>query len=68
MSTISVPMPPDLLKSLENLVKRGYASNKADAVRKAIEKYIEHMAIEDILQGSREPSLEGDLEELLKKI
>jgi Arc/MetJ-type ribon-helix-helix transcriptional regulator len=68
MSTLSVPMPPDLLKALENLINRGMASSKADAVRKAVEKYIEQMAVEEILQASREPSLEGDLDELLKKI
>lgn len=68
MSTLSVPMPADLLSALENLVKKGAASSKADAARKAIEKYIEQMAVEDILQASREPSLEGDFDELLKKI
>lgn len=68
MSTLSVPLPANLLTALENLVKKGSASSKADAARKAIEKYIEDMAVEDVLQASREPSLEGDLDELLKKI
>lgn len=68
MSTLSVPMPADLLNALESLVRRKFASSKADAARKAIEKYIEDMAVEDILLASREPTLEGDFDELLKKV
>lgn len=68
MSTLSVPMPSDMLTALENLVRRKYASSKADAARKAIEKYIEDMAVEDVLLAAREPSLEGDFNELLKKV
>lgn len=68
MSTLSVPLPAELLKALEDLVRNGYAANKADAARKAIQKYIEDKAVEEILLASKEPSLEGDLDELLKKV
>lgn len=68
MSTLSVPLPPELSKSLEDLVKKGHAANKADAARKAIKKYIEDKAVEDVLLAAKEPSIEGDLDDLLEKI
>ncbi len=68
MSTLSVPLPAELLKALEKLVKNGDAANKADAARKAIKKYIEDKAVEDVILASKEPSLEGELDELLKKV
>lgn len=49
------------------LIKEGNASNKADLVRKAIDRYIEEQAIEDILKAAKEPRLEGDLDELAKR-
>ncbi|MDO8649456.1 MAG: ribbon-helix-helix domain-containing protein [Candidatus Peregrinibacteria bacterium] len=68
MTTISVPLSADLLKALENLILQGKASNKADAVRKALKSYIEQQAVEDVLRAMNEPSLEGDLDELARKL
>ncbi len=68
MTTISVPLPADLLKALDELVQRGIASNKADAIRRALRAYIENQAVEDVLRASKEPRLSGDLDELMKKL
>ena len=68
MTTISVPLPAHLLIALEELVKSGHASNKADAMRKALQKYVEEQAVEDVLRASKEPRLRGNLHALAKKL
>jgi len=68
MSTLSVPLSGDTLRQIESLIDQGVASNKADLVRKAIDKYLEDQAVEAVLRAEKEPSLEGDLDELMKKI
>jgi len=68
MTTISVPLPIELAKKLDDLVRSGYGSNKADAVRRAIDLAAKEEAIRIILQAQKEPSLRGDLRELMKKI
>ncbi|MBI3332034.1 ribbon-helix-helix protein, CopG family [Candidatus Peregrinibacteria bacterium] len=68
MTTISVPLPAELLHHLENLVRDGKAPNKAAAMRMALEKYLETLAVEAVLQAEREPSLSGDIDELMEKI
>ena len=64
MTTISVPLNEELLKSVKKLVQLGAAPNTAELVRQALQKYIEEKAVEAVLSASKEPSLEGDLEEL----
>jgi len=66
MSTISVPLTPELEKSVNNLVKDGYGSNKADVIRRALAKAIEDEAINAVLRASEEPTLKGDLRSLAK--
>ncbi len=72
MTTISVPLPANLEKQLNNLVKSGYGSNKADVVRRAIARLAEEEAIQEVLKAQQEISmgkgLKGDLRELLKTI
>ena len=68
MTTISVPLSPELMKALQHLIDQGVASNKADVLRKALKFYSEQQAVEDVLRAMKEPSLEGDLDELVKKI
>jgi metal-responsive CopG/Arc/MetJ family transcriptional regulator len=68
MSTISVPLPKDLLAQLEDLVKRGVIPNKAEGARQALKKYIEELEVQEILQASKEPRLSGDLDDLAKKL
>ena len=68
MSTLSVPLPADMLKKIEDMVKQGFAANKADLVRRAIDKFLEAQAIQAVLDAEKEPSLGGDLDELAKKL
>jgi Arc/MetJ-type ribon-helix-helix transcriptional regulator len=72
MSTISVPLSLELGKSLNDLIKSGYGSNKADVIRRALKKAVEEEAIRELLQSIEQMNsgkvLKGDLRELAKKI
>lgn len=68
MATISVPLPAELLKRLQAFIREGKAPNKAVAMRIALEKYLEDQAVEAVLQAEREPTLHGDLDELMKQL
>ena len=71
MSTLSVPLTPELEKMLQNLVRSGIAANKAAVARKAIEKLAEEEAINAVLEAEKEVSdgkiLRGDIRDLLKQ-
>lgn len=67
MSTISISLSSHLEKELNDLVKSGYGSNKADVIRRAIARVSEDEAIETVLRASKEVGLHGDLRELAKK-
>ncbi len=67
MSTISVPIPIHLEESLNNLIKNGRGSNKAELIRRAIITMVEEEAVQEILRSQQEPSLSGDLKVLSKK-
>ena len=67
MSTISVPLSPELVHHLDDLVRETGAS-RAAVMRKALERYAEDRAINAVLLAEQEATLHGDLEELLKKI
>jgi len=67
MSTLSVPVSADMLKRIEMLVALGVAANKSDLVRKAVDKFLEDQAVQAVLDAEKEPSMEGDLDELAKK-
>lgn len=68
MTTVSVPLSDDMLRHIQELIDRGIAANKADAIRKAVQKYLEDQAVEDILRASKEPRLKGDLDDLAAKL
>ena len=68
MTTISVPIPPFMEAFIEKHIREGYATNKADVVRKALTLLAEQRAIEDILEAQKEPTLKGDLRELAKQL
>lgn len=72
MSTLSVPLTPDLEEKINNLVNNGYGVNKADVARKAIDFYAEEMAIKDVLEAEQELKdgkiLRGNLDDLLKQV
>ena len=65
MSTISVPLSPELEQSLNALIASGYGSNKADVIRRALKKADEDEAIRVVLEAQMEISmgkgLTGDL-------
>ncbi|MBI2100957.1 MAG: hypothetical protein HYT47_02980 [Candidatus Vogelbacteria bacterium] len=72
MSTISVPLNAELTNWLEQMVKQGYAENKAALVRKALKRLAEEEAIAAVLKAEQEARegkiLRGDLDGLTKKI
>jgi len=71
MSTLSVPLTPELEEAVNRLVKEGYGANKADVVRKAIKRLSEEEAINAILESQSEARagklLDGDLKSLMKR-
>lgn len=72
MSTLSVPLTPELSKMIDKLIQNGVASNKAELARKAIEYFAREQAIQDVLQADKELAdgkvLKGDLDEIAKKL
>lgn len=68
MTTLSVPINGELEKFIEDMVKSGKASNKADVVRKALLQMAEDKAVEEVLKAQNEPNLKGNLRYLMKKI
>jgi len=72
MSTISVPIPADMEESLNNLIKNGRGSNKAELIRRAITDFIDNEALTEYLIAKQEiadgKGLTGDLRELMKII
>ena len=67
MSTLSVPLTPELEKFIGETARRTGAT-KADIMRQALKLYAEEMAVRNILIASSESSLEGDLADLMEKI
>ena len=68
MSTLSVPLTPQLEAFINLQVKSGHASNKADVVRRALTKFSEDAAVQAVLDAAAEPILRGDLRTLAKQI
>ena len=68
MSTLSVPLNKDLEEIVNSMVKKGYASNKAEVMRKALIFLAEEEAVQDVLRAEKEPTLRGDLKELMKNL
>lgn len=67
MSTLSVPLTPKLEEFIKQQVKSGKAANKAHVVRYALQRLSEEEAIADVLRAQKEPTIRGDLRELVKK-
>lgn len=67
MTTLSVPLTPDQAKFVEETTKLT-GTTKADVMRQALKMYAEEMAVRKIILASNEPSLEGDLSDLMKQI
>lgn len=72
MPTISVPLQEDLAEFVRTQVKRGYAHNKAEVVRKAIRRLAEEEAIAAVLSAEQQVRegkiLRGDLRGLMKAL
>ena len=71
MTTLSIPVPAHLEELVNSLVKRGFAANKAEVVRKALVLLAEEEAINAVLRSQQEAKegkiLRGDLREIAKK-
>ena len=68
MAVLSIPVTDDIRKRMENLVSIGQASNLAEVGRKALQKYLDDLAVEAVFKAQKEPSLEGDLDLLAKQL
>lgn len=72
MSTISVPLPATLDEYVTNAVRRGDAASKADLVRRALRRFAEDEAINDVLRSQQEMRegkvMYGDLRKIVKKM
>ena len=67
MTTLSIPVSGDLDKFIERMIEDGKGSNKADVVRRALRQYEENEIVKTILKAQSEPTLRGDLRDLMKK-
>ena len=72
MSTLSVPLTRDMEDIVNSFVKRGYASNKAEVMRKALVFLAEEEAIQDVLKAEKEllegKILRGDIRKIMAKM
>lgn len=68
MSTISVPLDKNAMRYLKHLEKNNPEMSRAGIVRKAIRRMSEEEAIEAVLVAEKEPTLYGDLDDLLAKV
>ena len=68
MTTLSIPVSGELAEFINRMIREGKGANKADVVRRALREYRENEAVEAVLQAQREPTLRGNLRELMKKI
>lgn len=70
MTTITIPINKSLNDFIDEQVRLGVASSKADLVRNAIKLYKEEKFIKDVLLAKQEiadgKGLKGDLDELAK--
>lgn len=67
MNTISVPLTSELTKFIEETSKKT-GLTKADIMRQALTLYAEEQAVRKVLLASSEPSLEGDLRDLMRQL
>jgi len=67
MTTLSIPINNELETFIETMIKKGRGANKADVVRQALESFKYEEAINAVLIAQREPTMKGDLKDLMKK-
>ncbi|MDE2116887.1 MAG: hypothetical protein KGI79_03370 [Patescibacteria group bacterium] len=68
MTTLSIPVNSELESFINKMIKKGRGSNKADIVRQALERFKDEEAINAILRAQSEPTLKGNLRNLMKKL
>ena len=72
MTTLSVPLSKDLEEIVNSLVKKGYAPNKAEVMRKALIFLAEEEAVQDVLRAEKELTegkiLRGDLRKIAARM
>lgn len=67
MTTLSVPITPEQAKFIEETTKRT-GLTKSDIMRQALTLYAEEAAVRKVLIAASEPTLQGDLEDLMQKL
>ena len=68
MTTISVPLHKKHEEKLDELIKSGVGSSRADVMRKALDRFAEEEAVQAVLRAEREPSLKGNLRTLARRL
>ncbi|MFA5946138.1 MAG: hypothetical protein WC802_04500 [Patescibacteria group bacterium] len=72
MITLSIPVPLQLERFVNRMVKNGSASTKAEVVRQALSRYAEEKLVESVLLAEQElkegKEVRGDLREILKRM
>jgi Arc/MetJ-type ribon-helix-helix transcriptional regulator len=70
MTTISIPLKEELNNYIDEQVRLGNASSKADLIRRALIKYKEDEFVDTVRKATQEikdgKALEGDLDTLAK--
>lgn len=71
MTTISVPIPENLVAFIDQMIESGEAETKAEVVRKALRLYAEEEAFASVLKSRQDIKegkvLSGDLVDLVKE-
>ncbi len=67
MTTLSVPLTPELAKFIEEATKSS-GLTKSDIMRQALTFYAEEQAVRKVLLASMEPTLKGDLRKLMSQL
>jgi Arc/MetJ-type ribon-helix-helix transcriptional regulator len=67
MTTLSVPLTPELAKFIEEATKSS-GLTKSDIMRQALTFYAEEQAVRKVLNAASEPTLKGNLKDLMNKL
>ena len=67
MTTLSIPLTPELAQFVEEATKSS-GLTKSDIVRQALTFYAEEQAVRKVLLARAEPSLDGELSELMNQL
>lgn len=64
MTTLSVPLTPELAKYIDEATKSS-GLTKSDIMRQALTLYAEEQAVRKVILAASEPTLKGDLRTLI---